>query len=157
MKTVILALLSLAIASPALALSCMAPDAVRLYEQARDSEDTFVAVRGRIDLSEPARAPDPDTETPATTHAVMSGYALTSHGFGAVFNRPIQIEATCFGPWCGSAEGFEGEQLAMLKVGDDTAYTLAADPCGGAAMAWSKDGEQRLLTCHRTGTCLTAE
>jgi len=157
MKTTALALLALTIASPAVALSCMAQDAVRLYEQARDSEETYVAVRGRIDLSEPAKVPDPDSEIPATTQAVISGYSLTSHGFGAIFNRTVQIEATCFGPWCGSADGFEGEQIAMLKVGEDDTYTLAADPCGGGAMNWSKDSERRLLSCHRTGNCVTAE
>ena len=157
MKTVLLAALLLATAGPAFALSCLRPDAVRLYEKARDSKDTYVAVRGRIDLTEPANAPVPDSDIPSITLAKMSGYALTSHGFGALFNREIEIHATCLGPWCGSAEAFEGEQLAVLKVGDNNTYRLAADPCGGDAVFWSKDAENRLLACHRNGTCVTGD
>lgn len=157
MKLILLAILSLTIASPALALSCMRPDAVQLYELARDSEDTYVAVRGRIDLSEPAQNPIPDTEIPTITQAVMSGYSLTSHAFGALFHSKIEIRATCLGPWCGSAEGFEGEQIAMLRVDGNDIYTLMAGPCGGQALAWTKDGERRLLDCHRTGNCVAAE
>ena len=114
MKPILLAILCLTIASPALALSCVRPDAVQLYELARDSDDTYVAVRGRIDLNEPAQSLVPETEIPSITQAVMSGYSLTSHGFGAIFHSVIEIRATCLGPWCGSAEGFEGEQIAML-------------------------------------------
>lgn len=157
MKPLLLAALTFALATPAFALSCMPPDAVQLYEAARDSDDTYVAVRGRIDLSEPAQTPEPDTEMPAITKAVMSGYALTSHGFGALFHRKIEIRATCLGPWCGSADGFGGEQIAMLRVDRNNIYTLMAGPCGGQALDWSKDGERRLLECHRTGNCSAAE
>ena len=157
MKSILLAILTLACANPAFALSCVRPDAVQLYELARDSKDTYVAVRGRIDLSEPANAPEPETEMPTITQAVMSGYALTSHGFGAIFHRDIEIRASCLGPWCGSAEGFDGEQIAMLRVDDNDIYTLMAGPCGGQAVTWSKDGERRLLECHRTGNCVSGE
>ena len=157
MKPFILAALTLLLATPAIALSCMRPDAVQLYEAARDSDDTYVVVRGRIDLSEPAQAPEPETEMPAITKAVMSGYALTTHGFGALFHRKIEIRATCLGPWCGSADGFVREQIAMLRVDNNDVYTLMAGPCGGQAIEWSKDGESRLLECHRTGNCVAAE
>ena len=157
MKSFLLAALTLALASPAFALSCMPPDAVQLYEAARDSDDTYVVVRGRIDLSEPAKAPEPETEIPAITQAVMSGYALTQHGFGALFHRKIEIRATCLGPWCGSADGFKREQIAMLRVDGNDVYTLMAGPCGGRSMEWTKDGERRLLECHRTGNCVVAE
>ncbi|MBT8459812.1 MAG: hypothetical protein HKP37_06050 [Boseongicola sp.] len=157
MKSFIFAILLLALASPALALSCMRPDAVQLYELARDSDDTFIAVRGRIDLSEPAQDPIPETEIPAITQAVMSGYSLTSHAFGALFHSKIEIRANCLGPWCGSAEGFEGEQIAMLRVDGNDVLTLMAGPCGGKALPWTKDGERRLLDCHRTGKCVAAE
>ncbi len=155
MRTVLLAIALTAIAGPALSLSCMRPDAVRLYDQARDSEDLYVAVRGRINLTEPANAPLPDSDTPAITQATLSGVVLTTHGFGAKFDREIEIAATCLGPWCGSAEEFEGELLAVLKVGEDNTYTLAAGPCGGGAVVWSKDGERRLLACHRDGECVS--
>ena len=161
MKTLLVGIALLALAGPATALSCLRPDAVRLYEQARDSEDLYVAVRGRIDLLETANAPVPDSNAPAITEATLSGVALTTHGFGAEFNREVQISATCGGPWCGSAEAFDGEIIAFLKVdkslGESDSYTLAAGPCGGSAIAWSKDAERRLLACHRDNTCIVAE
>ncbi len=142
--------------SPALALSCLRPDAVRIYEQARDSEDLFVIVRGRLDLVGPAREPDPESNLPAVTMARVNGFALTSHGFGAVFDRDVMVEAVCLGPWCGSAVGFEGEQLMGLRVSGGI-YSLTADPCGSFAVPWSKEGETRLLACHRSDTCEAAD
>ncbi len=142
----------IAAGSPALALSCLQPDAVRLYEMARDAEEEFYFVKGRVDLIGPVREPVPNTDTPALTRARISGTALNSHGFGTAFEQDITIEASCLSVWCGSPEDPTGELFAALEI-KDQGLTLRVGPCGGDVVQWDRDGERRLLECHRTGLC----
>ncbi len=152
MKPIILALAFITSASPVLALSCLRPDAVRLYEQARDSEDAFYIVRGRIDVTGPISEPDPTKGTPGHTQARFTGELLASQDFGAEFDRDINIISTCAGPWCGNPAGMEGDLIAAIRV-DDAELSLASGPCGGDMVAWSDDAAARLLACHREGLC----
>jgi hypothetical protein len=138
--------------SPALALSCLRPDAVRLYELARDSEEVYYFVKGRIDLTEPVKEPDPNSDAPALTRAHISGTALNSHGFGTSFEQDITIVANCLSVWCGSAADLTGELFAALQIVDEE-LTLRVGPCGGDVVQWDQNAERRLLECHRTGIC----
>ncbi|MGI9393673.1 MAG: hypothetical protein ACR2OY_03420 [Boseongicola sp.] len=140
--------------SPALALSCARPNAVHLYEMARDAEEVYYIVRGRIDLTGQIVEPSPGNDKPALTPARITGTALNSHGFGTVFNRDIIIEAHCLASWCGSAAGLTGELFAALQINDD-ALTLRIGPCGGDIAQWGRIGERQLLECHRDGICAT--
>jgi hypothetical protein len=145
-------LLLLATTLPAQALSCLPPDAVRLYEAARDATEIYYMVRGRIDLMEPANVPLPDSEDQAETRARISGMALGSHSFGTAVDREITISTHCLGPWCGSPEVAAGELFATLRVDGDR-LILRMGPCGGDQVPWDKDGEARVLACHRDNTC----
>jgi len=138
--------------SPVLALSCLRPDAVRIYEMARDAEEIYYFVKGRVDLTETAREPDPNSETPALTSARIAGTALNSHGFGTAFDQEITIEAHCLASWCGSAEELTGELFAALRV-EGEQLVLRVGPCGGDLVQWDKGAERRLLECHRSGLC----
>ena len=142
--------------SPVLALSCARPDAVRLYEMARDAEEVYYFVRGRIDLTGPISEPSPGSDAPALTSARMSGTGLNNHGFGTDFEGAITIEAHCLASWCGSAEGLTGELFAALQVKGDE-LTLRVGPCGGDLAQWDRAAERRLLECHRTGLCTASQ
>ena len=141
-------------ASPALALSCARPNAVHLYEMARDAEEVYYFVRGRIDLTGAVAEPSPRSDAPALTPARISGTALNSHGFGTAFDREIVIEAHCLASWCGSARGLTGELFAALQIKGDDLY-LRVGPCGGDIAQWDRIGERQLLECHRGGPCAT--
>ncbi len=145
-------------AQPALALSCLRPDAVRLYEMARDSEAVFVMVRGRAKVSGPAinLVPDNTQDQTATTTAVVSGTMLTSHAFGRDFNQEITLEVSCLGPWCGGTDGLDREQFLAIQVRDD-GLVLRLGPCGGDVVDWDRDSERRMLACHRGDACDTGE
>lgn len=156
-----LALIALAtlIAHPALALSCMRPDAVTLYQTAKTDRDDFYIARGTIRLLEPANDPKPNgmKSTATRTRAEFTGIALNRTGFSTPFERTIVIEANCLSTWCGSAAALEGtEVFAALRLDNDD-LILARGPCGGDVVEWSNDGEARLLTCHRDGDCRRAE
>ncbi|MEK6215808.1 MAG: hypothetical protein N2B03_01180, partial [Boseongicola sp.] len=142
----------IAAGSPVLALSCLPPDAVRLYEMARDAEEAYYFVKGRIDLTGPAQEPDPNSDAPALTRAHISGTALNSHGFGTSFEQDITIEASCLSVWCGSAENLTGELFTAMRI-INKELTLRVGPCGGDVVQWDQDAERRLLECHRTGIC----
>lgn len=158
MGRILIAFLVLLTAQPALALSCLRPDAVRLYEMARDSESVFVMVRGRAEVTGPAidLVPNNTQDQTATTTAVVSGTMLTSHAFGRDFEREITLEVSCLGPWCGGTDGLDREQFMAIQI-TDSDLVLRLGPCGGDVVNWDRDGERRMLACHRGGTCDTGE
>ncbi len=148
----ILACLAFIAATPATALSCLRPDAVRLFEQARDAEEAFFIVKGRVSLLEPPNLPVENTETPAQTHAQIEGLALTPTGFNQPFDHDVIIETICLGPWCASLEGLDDDLIMAVKTEDDR-LTLRIGPCGGDQILWDEDGENRILSCYRDGIC----
>ena len=76
MKAILAALLSLFLAGPVAALSCLPPDAVDLYERARDADERFWILQGRLRLLERLNTPEPsitnDLDAPATRSALLA-------------------------------------------------------------------------------------
>jgi len=144
------AVLSASLASSALALSCVPPDAARLYDMAQKDKAPFYIVRGDIQLLEPPAKIAPGEI--GRTKARMTGKALSKSGFNANFDRELTIETSCLASWCGSAEGLTGPHIAALQLIGD-ALTLSIGPCGGDQVRWDQAGEDRLLLCHRAGGC----
>lgn len=139
-------------AAPAVALSCLRPDAVRLYENARDSERVYYLVRGQVELTGAVRRPQPNSQAAALTKARVTGLALSGREFGASFDRSITVEAHCLGPWCGGPDGTKGEHFLALEIREDELF-LRMGPCGGDAVLWDMDAEHRVLSCHAGDSC----
>jgi hypothetical protein len=155
MKQLALTLLVGLLAAPALALSCLPPDAVFIYQQIKKDPADYLLIKGTVMLGEPANLPlRTDTKTTdAQTKARVTGHALTRTGFQVAFDAPITIRATCTGPWCGTPEGLaDGAYILALKL-EDVQPVLTRGPCGGLIVPWSAADEQRLLTCHLGGEC----
>ncbi|MEM6384679.1 MAG: hypothetical protein AAF718_00445 [Pseudomonadota bacterium] len=148
--------LAVLIANPANALSCMRPDAVRLFEEARDAETAFYIVKGEVEFLEPPNTPPRNAKTPATTRARITGLALSKSGFNAPFDERVTLKASCLGPWCGAPEMVEGSRLMAVEIGLAD-LSLYIGPCGGDQMAWDEQAEDRLLSCHLQGICEAAE
>lgn len=147
----LLTCLALLAAAPANALSCLRPDAVRLFEQARDAEETYYIVKGRISLLEEANLPT-DPKVPTRTRARIEGSALAAETFGAPFSREVALETTCASIWCGQLDGLAGELIMAIETEGD-ALSLRIGPCGGDQVPWDQNGEDRLLACYRDGDC----
>lgn len=152
----ILICLAILAAGPAHALSCMRPDAVRMFEQARDADTAFYIVKGEIEFLEPPNTPPRNAKRPALTRAQISGQALSSSGFNAPFDLEVTVKASCLGPWCGSPNDLSGARLMAIEVGP-TKLTLNIGPCGGDQVNWDQEAEDRLLACHLAGTCTVAD
>ncbi len=120
-----------ALATPALALSCLRPDVVQTYKRAAEAEESYSVVIGTIRFDESKLPKSVGNDSPPNTRiaARFQGKALTKSGFDMPFARNITLEVLCFGPWCGGA-GSDETYLAFLKR-EETGYVMEADPCGG--------------------------
>lgn len=145
------------LAGPALALSCMRPDAVRDFLEADASSDVWIVVDGTLQFDQaalPPRAPL-NNDAPPTTDisARMTGKSLSENGFARDFDSTITLRIQCFGPWCGGAQ--DGQRyLAFLKR-ENSGYVMLANPCGSRIYPDASDRLRRTLTrCMRGQTCV---
>ena len=146
-----LALLSALAAQPALALSCLPPDPVALYERARDADERYMIVRGRILPSGTVNLPVEGKE--AETQARVEGMALSEDGFVRPFDRPATLRLLCFGPWCANAPDPEAETFMAVQL-DGPDLVVEIGPCLDNHIGVEEGDEDRVLACHRDGTCV---
>ena len=156
MKSAIIALILTGLAQPAIALSCLQPDALRLYIEARDSTDLYSLVIGRITadgpIALPEAAPAGSTAKPAETTVTLTGRALTPEGFKSGFSREVTLSLTCLSVWC-AAPPPEGDEIFAALRHDGDARLLSLSPCPANALPWNGDDEARILNCHLLKRC----
>lgn len=145
-------------AGPALALSCMRPDAVRMFEYARQSDDVYYLIKGRItpvgDYDVPEidhNAPTPHKDVFADTPIQIEGIGLGERGFSVPVDVSAIARIGCLSVWCAGAPS--AEELLMIVKRDRNDLVLEVGPCGGTTIPWSKEAEDRLLACHVSNTC----
>ena len=158
--TVALALML--VTGPALALSCMRPDAVRMFEHARKSDDVYYVIKGRITPDVKYDVPDVDFDAPSSGKDVFADtpVQITGTGLGTSgFSVPVDVGATvrlkCLSVWCAGPP--PKDEVLMFVKATDNKLILEVGPCGGTAIEWSQDAEKRLLACHLSDTCQPAE
>lgn len=147
-------------ATPAFSLSCLPPDAVRLYETARDAEESYMIVKGRLIETGPIAIPQPDPNSieqvpPVASTARFRGQALGPTDFSAPFVSPITVTVSCAMTWCG-APVTDRDLIVALRV-TELGYALDIGPCGGDTVPYDPEGEARLLDCHRGAECQPAD
>ena len=152
MQRFILATMIASLAGPALALSCMRPDAVRLYEQARDSEDLYSMVIGTVTPNAPIVAPTAQGRKTSETPVTLSGRSLTNAGFTGAFDQTVTLRLSCLSVWCADAPEFEDEVLVTLRHEQDN-LVIDVSPCPANALPANADDEARILNCHRFEKC----
>ena len=131
MKTILSGLFC-CLASPALALSCMAPDVAHTFTALEAEPESYVVVHGTLTFDETLlpvtdwnrqEVTPPETPIPAR----LKGASLTHTGFTASFDEGITLNAICFGPWCVGAES-GSDVLAFVEYRDGD-YVFALGPC----------------------------
>ena len=147
--------LTIALAQPALALSCLEPDIARDFTTAAESDDSYVLVKGDLFFDEaalPKRDLSVEREPPATDIAGwLDGYSLTPDGFTRRFQRDVILRIECLGPWCGGIT--KGEYLVFLKR-EETSFVASVSPCGGFAYKDPRpEQEATVLACMRGEPC----
>lgn len=156
-RQISLALALVTSATPALSLSCMRPDSVRMFEYARESEDVFYVIKGRITPTKSYVIPEADNQkgSTATTPVQIKGIGLGPTGFSTPVAIGATVQLSCLSVWCSGPP--PNDELLMIVKKSDDALILEVGPCGGTAIPWSKDAEDRLLACHLSDTCEPAE
>lgn len=145
-------------ATPAAALSCLRPDVIRLYEQARDSEDVYSIVYGQLNIPTPINYPDKDAsggygeDASADTTARLTGTSLGDAGFATPFDQEVTLRVSCVLTWC-APEPSTGEDVIAALRHSDGGLILDLDVCGANAIPASGDDEARVLNCHRFDNC----
>ncbi|MEM8801312.1 MAG: hypothetical protein AAGF55_02135 [Pseudomonadota bacterium] len=156
MKTVAAIAFAL-IASPALSLSCLRPDIVRMYEQAREAEAGYWLVRGQLFSNTPLATPQPEPDgrfkdnASADSTAQFQGQGLHRDGFRDIPDMDITVKITCLAHWCGGVP-LEEDLLMAIEV-TETGPVLLAPPCSSRVIRFSKENEARLLRCAIEGVC----
>lgn len=130
------AALSLLIAGPAFALSCLPYSARQAFQDASESADLYVLVHGqlvfnRADLPVADMSQQGLIQPDNFLRARLSGDSLTEDGFTARFASRIDVNVQCFGPWCGGLSS-GSDYLIFLKQ-TASGYLLETNPCGGFA------------------------
>lgn len=149
----------------ATALSCLQPDPVQHYVQARDSSERYMAVLGRFTVPSqlaqpsPAPVPPPGAAQPRDGVAITDGVrfqgrALDQDGFDQTVDRPVSVALSCLGQFCATSLP-EGEVLAYLKQ-TTTVPRAEVDPCGGWIYENPTPAQiDAVLACHTGGKCVT--
>lgn len=119
----------------AAALSCLRPDVQRSYAEVDAAPESYVVVSGRLTFDPAAlpRSHQKDTQPRTEVTAHLTGKSFGKDGFALPFERDIQMDVLCFGPWCGGVDT-GAEVLAFIKRGAE-GYTLEVSPCGGRVFA----------------------
>lgn len=141
----------------ALALSCLPHNAISAFLDADRSTKSYVAVLGRLSF-DASKTPKPDQsrqrlpEPDNFLSGRISGHSLTQSGFDAPFDRAIDINLKCMGPWCARLRNGQ-EQLVYLERTDGR-YLLVSDPCGGYAFATPDPATlDKVRSCMRGEAC----
>ena len=111
--------------SPLFALSCVEPDAARFYQDAANSEKSFVILNGEFSF---AARPEVTTENPRAENFLtkFKGLLLTGNGFSDEVEVPITVNTTCAASWCGKM--VPGRYLAFVEQ-SGRQLTLNVGPC----------------------------
>jgi hypothetical protein len=148
--------LCLALAQPAWALSCMAPDMSRDYARAAQSDETYIVVKGDLHFDETALPDRADERQSRQRDSIdipgwLAGRSLTADGFTKPFERDVILRVSCLGPWCGGTE--KGPHLAFLKQ-EDRQWVMEIGPCLGMTyFDPTKAQEATVAGCFRGKTC----
>ncbi len=154
----VLAFLAVMAASPALALSCLAPDPLRSFQEAAAAPETYVVLLGRLDF-DPALMPEggyqdrQDGDDPAPVPARFQGQGLGPGGFAPSSVGALTLRPTCAGPWCGSVEPAGGEWLLFARQVPG-GWEVEVGPCGG--MIFERPAQavlDRLAACMGGEAC----
>ena len=162
MHRVLAVLLVFLAAQPALALSCLRPDAVRLYKFAEESDALYQIVLGRISAAGPINRPEapemgetpfPEGETAvATTTVRVTGVALGRRLFDTEFDREVTLELGCLGPWCSDPPAMDKDLILAIRV-EGEERILNPGVCSEASVLGTIGAIDRLLDCHINGHC----
>ncbi len=153
MRLLSIAMVLMACASQATALSCMRPDPVASFERFAQDDASYYVLYGTLDF-DASRQPDGvvnKQRNPAPIPARFSGFGLNTGGFTSPYTASVTLQPVCAGPWCGS-ETPGVKSLIFAKVVGDT-VTVEAGPCGGTVFTEPSQRTLGAMTACMNDNC----
>lgn len=152
MKNLIPTALMIALsASPVFALSCIQPDAARMFTQAAESDKSFVILHGTFDF---AARPEVTTDNPRAENYLtkFKGLLLTGNGFTDSVEAPVTVNTTCVASWCGKMSPDKPYLAFVEQVGRQ--LTLNVGPCPDSALQKPTDAMlKQIVACAKGDDC----
>ena len=145
-------------ANSAYALSCMRPNLARTFNNAAASKDTFHVAYGKIKPTQKVVDPNKNTtdinnKKSYSVKAEFTGGFLGFNGFGKSKTKPIRVNVSCLGAWCGGFPNSADDMIVFLKRTPD-GMTVDSGPCGGDIKFNPSEEELNIIkSCMRNGKC----
>ena len=155
MKHILAAATLSALATDALALSCMAPSVAQSYAWADAADEAYVVLYGGFMFGTPPSNDTGDINAPLVVDVDASfvGHALTRDGFQPINPLDLTVRLDCAGPWCGALPDDSGVMLAFVEQSDD-GLLLTLGPCGGSLFSRvSREDFNTVEACMKQGAC----
>lgn len=150
-------------AGEATALSCVAPNFGRDFNEAAASEKSYDLAHGRltpVGIIPPPPHPDPKHPANQRDRVVdfrFNGRFLGPDGPGPEREIWVRVRARCMGQWCSGFSGVNGEALMLLEARGLGAY-LEIDPCGVPMLLSPEASDLGMIgRCLQQGACRSPE
>lgn len=140
------------LAQPALALSCLAPNAARTFNDLVEAPEVYVLVVGTF--TAPDGLPSLPEGEGGTAQMVLTGGVVTETGLNPV-STPVTVTTECAGVWCASFPTDGRAHLAFLERSAAPAPPrLTVSPCPYRLLAAPTAQQMPALhLCMTQGTC----
>lgn len=116
-------------ASPALALSCKAPNFGEAFNRIAEVEEVYNLAYGQLRDAGPI--PEYVEGQPREAVVAFVGKMLGQNGFGETQSLPVTVKTECAASWCGPFPAFGEQMLVFLEQGDGelilTSYACPSD------------------------------
>ncbi|KAB7614652.1 hypothetical protein F9L33_08420 [Amylibacter sp. SFDW26] len=146
-----IALIFLALASQAAALSCVRPNIGRTFNNVAASKDIYVMGQGTLTATGKIPKYQQSVERQITTEFTGVFYGVS----GALRERTVlvTVDTICFASWCGSFPKTDEKMIVFLKK-SPSGYRLESNPCDGHFKIAPTIKEIRILQkCLKKGEC----
>lgn len=117
-----------ALASPAIALSCMPADIEQSYKAAMESELAYGIFYGSIDIDDVEQPSKDGRPQPYTARGVITAQEIQATGLSESFEHEVIVDVQCMGEWCGSASDVT-EVVFFAHIDEQSNVTIEESAC----------------------------
>lgn len=152
MSRILAFILALSWANQALALSCVRPDAVRYYIDARDAGEMYEVVEGHFQRKRIIMPPRGNDGRSFEWNTRFVGRMLGPDGFMTSYEEDVTVFGGCIASWC--VEGPpQGHVLAFIELRGNERI-LRTNACSSWVVPNPSPADLgRVERCHRGGGC----
>ena len=151
--------LALLATTPAMALSCIAPDPAFTFNELNKRAERYTIVVGTLTYDRPAASeatPTPSLALPKPQErriaARLKGHVVSKSGFTTPYDKQVSLHISCAGDWCGGAKSGT-TYLAFVNI-DKNPPEVTANACGTMMFADPTAATKRqMVDCVNGRSC----